>query len=96
MNQIEIKFTGAVLDLRIELEGREVGLYFDGASEWTRTLERFKIEDKLDLVLLCKGANGTKWSLEIIVDQTGPKVFTGKIIKGYSLESYELEIPLKT
>lgn len=95
MNRIELKFTGAVLDLKIELEGREVGLYFDGVSEWTRTLERFKIEDKLDLMMLCKGVNGTQWSLEVSVDQKGPEVFTGKIEKGYSLESYVLEIPLK-
>ena len=92
MNQIDIKFTGAVLDLRIELEGREVGLYFDGVSEWTRTLERFKIDGKLDVVMLCKGVNGTKWTLEVGIDQAEPAIFTGKIKKGYSLESYEIEI----
>ena len=73
MNKIELKFNGAVLHLKVELEGKEVGLYFDGASEWTRTLEKFTIEGKLDIVMLCKGLNGTKWELDIKVD--------GKIVR---------------
>lgn len=94
MHKLEIKFTGAVLDLRIELEGKEVGLYFDGISTWTRTLEEFEIEGKLDLVLLCKGINGTKWALEIRVDGKGSKLYSGVIKKGYSSIKDEIDIPL--
>ena len=94
MNQLEITFTGAVLDLTIELEGKEVGLYFDGASTWSRSLEQFEIEGKLDLVLLCKGVNGTAWTLEIYVDGKGPKTYSGEIKKGYSLISDQIEIPI--
>jgi hypothetical protein len=95
MNQIRVTFTGAVLDLKIELEGKEVGLYFDGVSEWTRTLEEFKIEDELDLVMLCKGVNGTQWRLEIIINQNEPLTYAGEIKKGYSLLSDKIEIPLE-
>ncbi len=94
MSKIEIVFTGAVLDLKLELEGMEVGLYFDGKSEWSRTIEGFEIEGKLDLMMLCKGINGTKWDLAIKVDDKGPKKYSGKINKGYSLVTDEIEIPL--
>ncbi len=94
MHRLEVKFTGAVLDLRIELEGKEIGLYFDGISTWTRTLEEFEIEGKLDLVMLCKGVNGTKWVLEIRVDGKGPQSYSGVIKKGYSSIKDEIDIPL--
>ena len=94
MYKLEIKFTGAVLDLTIELEGKEIGLYFDGISTWTRTLEEFEIEGKLDILMLCKGVNGTKWVLEIWVDGKGPKIYSGTIRKGYSLITDEIDIPL--
>ncbi|MCX6225913.1 MAG: hypothetical protein NTV01_14365 [Bacteroidia bacterium] len=94
MNKLEIKFIGAVLDLKIELEGKEVGLYSDGTSEWTLTIEEFEIEGNLDLKLLCKGLNGTKWELEISVDGKGPKKYSGKIKNGYSAVKDEIQIPL--
>ena len=94
MYKLEVKFTGPVLDLKIELEGHEIGLYFDGISEWSRTLEFFEIEGELDLVLLCKGVNGTKWQLEIKVDEKGPVKYSGKIRKGYSLLSDKITVPL--
>lgn len=94
MHKLEIEFTGAVLDLRIELEGIELGLYFDGISTWTRTVEEFEIEGKLDIVMLCKGVNGTKWLLKIRVDGKGPKLYSGVIRKGYSLISDEIDLPL--
>lgn len=94
MNKIELKFKGAVFDLTVKLEGKEVGLYFDGVSEWTRTLENFTIEGKLDIIMLCKGVNGTKWELDIKVDGKGPKKFEGSIKKGYSSLSKEIEIPI--
>lgn len=94
MSQVEITFYGAVLDLKIELEGMEVGLYFDGVSEWTRVLENFEIEGMLDLVMLCKGMNGTAWELEITVDDNEPITYAGEIKKGYSLISDEIEIPM--
>lgn len=94
MNKVELKFKGAVLDLKIELEGHEIGLYFDGSSEWSRTLEEFKIEGKLDLVMFCKGINGTKWELEVTVDDKGPKKYFGKVKKGYSLRSDKITIPI--
>ncbi|WP_372638830.1 hypothetical protein [Fodinibius sp.] len=95
MNQLDIRFTGAVLDLTIELEGKEVGLYFDGTSEWSRTLEKFEIEGKLDLLMLCKGMNGTSWKLEIIIDTERTKTYNGEIRKGYSLLSDEIDISPK-
>lgn len=95
MPQLEITFTGAVLDLKIELEGKEVGLYFDGVHEWTRTLEEFEIKGKLDLLMLCKGMNGTVWNLEIDIDNKKIKTYDGEIKKGYSLLSDEIEVPLK-
>jgi hypothetical protein len=94
-HKLEIKFTGPVLDLKIELEGHEIGLYFDGVSEWSRTLELFEIEGELDLVLLCKGVNGTAWHLEISVDGKGPVKYTGKIKKGYSLICEKIIVPLE-
>lgn len=95
MNQLDIRFTGAVLDLTIELEGKEVGLYFDGVSEWSRTLEKFEIDGKLDLVMLCKGMNGTSWKLEIVIDTERRKTYSGEIKKGYSLLSDEIDISPK-
>lgn len=95
MPQLEITFTGAVLDLKIELEGKEVGLYFDGISEWNRILEEFEIKGKLDLLMLCKGMNGTAWSLDINLDNERIKTYDGEIKKGYSLLSDEIEVPLK-
>ena len=94
MYKLEIKFTGAVLDLTIELEGKEIGLYFDGISTWTRTLEEFEIEGMLDLVMLCKGINGTKWVLEIRVDGKGPKLYSGVIRRGFSSLRDEIDLPL--
>jgi hypothetical protein len=94
MNKVEIKFIGAVLDLKIELEGKEIGLYFNGNSEWTRTIEKFEIEGTLDLVMLCKGLNGTKWELEINVDGKGPEKYSGQIKKGYSFIADEIQLPL--
>ena len=94
MHKLEIEFTGAVLDLRIELEGKEIGLYFDGISTWTRTVEEFEIEGKLDIVMLCKGVNGTKWVLKILVDGKGSKLYSGIIRKGYSLITDEIDLPL--
>lgn len=93
--KLEIKFTGPVLDLKIELEGHEIGLYFDGVSEWSRTLELFEIDGELDLVLLCKGVNGTAWQLEIGVDDKGPVKYSGKIKKGYSLISDKITVPVE-
>lgn len=94
MYKLDIKFTGPVLDLKIEMEGHEIGLYFDGNSEWSRTLEFFEIEGELDLVLLCKGVNGTSWHLEIRVDDKGPVKYSGKIKKGYSLLSDKIIVPI--
>jgi hypothetical protein len=94
MNKIELKFKGSVFDLKVELEGKEVGLYFDGTSEWNRILENFPIEGELDIIMFCKGLNGTKWELEIKVDGKGPKKFEGNIEKGYSLLSKKIQIPL--
>lgn len=94
MYKLEIKFTGPVLDLKIEMEGHEIGLFFDGTSEWSRTVERFEIEGELDLVLLCKGVNGSAWSLEIKVDDKGPVKYSGKIKKGYSLLSDKIIVPI--
>lgn len=96
MNQVELTFIGAVLDLKIELEGQEVGLYFDGSSKWARTLEALEIEEELDLVMLCKGVNGTKWSLEIEVDDNEPSQYSGEIKKGYALLSDKIVIPPKS
>lgn len=93
MNQIDLKFIGTVFDLKIELEGKEVGLYFDGASTWTRTLEEFKISGELDLVMMCKGVNGTQWSLEITINGTDPLTYAGEVKKGYSLLSDKIAIP---
>lgn len=95
MPQLEITFTGAVFDLKIELEGKEVGLYFDGVREWTRTLEEFEIQGKLDLLMLCKGMNGTVWDLEIDIDNKKAKTYDGEIKKGYSLLSDEIEVSPK-
>ena len=95
MYKLGIKFTGPVLDLKIELEGHEIGLYFDGISEWSRTLELFEIDGELDLVILCKGVNGTAWHFEIKVDDKGPVKYTGKIKKGYSLLSDKITVPLQ-
>ncbi len=92
MDQLNIRFTGAVLDLTIELEGKEVGLYFDGVSEWSRTLEQFEIEGELDLLMLCKGMNGTSWELEIAIDAERRKTYRGEIKKGYSLLSDEIDL----
>ncbi|MFN3195266.1 MAG: hypothetical protein ACE364_04885 [Chlorobiota bacterium] len=94
MNKVEITFKGAVLDLKLELEGKEIGLYFDGASNWFRVLEDFEIEGKLDVVMICKGLNGTKWGMEIKVDEKGPKKYSAKIKKGYSLISDEITLPI--
>jgi hypothetical protein len=94
IHKLEINFTGPVLDLKIEIEGHEVGLFFDGVSAWSRTLELFEIEGELDLVLLCKGVNGTAWHLEIKVDDKGPVKFSGKILKGYSLLAEKILIPI--
>lgn len=96
MSQLKIKFSGSVLDLKIELEGQEVGLYFDGVSEWSRTLENYDIKGTLDLVMLCKGLDGTTWQLELIINDNNPKTYSGEINKGYSLISDEIEIPLKS
>lgn len=85
MSQLEIKFTGAVLDLKIELEGQEVGLYFDGINEWSRTIPAFEVEGNLDVMMLCKGINGTKWDLEIKINGQAPVKFSGKVQKGYSV-----------
>lgn len=93
--KLEIKFTGPVLDLKLELEGQEIGLFFDGVSAWSRTLEFFEIEGELDLVLLCKGVNGTAWQLQISVDDKGPVQYSGKIKKGYSLISDKIKIPIE-
>lgn len=93
-HKLEIKFTGPVLDLKMELEGHEIGLYFDGTSEWSRTLESFEIEGELDLVLLCKGVNGTVWHLEMKLNDQGPVKYSGKIKKGYSLLSDNILVPL--
>lgn len=95
MTQLDIRFTGAVLDLAIELEGKEVGLYFDGVSEWSRTLEEFEIEGELDLLMLCKGMNGTSWKLEIIIDTEVVETYSGEINKGYSLLSDKIELSPK-
>ncbi|SHE45513.1 hypothetical protein SAMN05443144_101330 [Fodinibius roseus] len=95
MNQLDIRFTGAVLDLTIELEGREVGLYFDGVSEWSRTIEEFEIKGELDLLMLCKGMNGTSWELEIVIDTEHTKTYRGEINKGYSLLSDEIDLSPK-
>ena len=94
MNKVEITFTGAVLDLRIELEGKEIGLSFDGNSKWTRTIDNFEIEGNLDLVLLCKGLNGTTWELAISIDGKEPIKYTGIIKKGYSELSKEIQMPI--
>ena len=94
MHKLEIEFTGVVLDLKIELEGKEIGLYFDGISTWTRTVEEFEIDGRLDIVMLSKGVNGTKWSLKIWVDDKGPKLYSGVIRKGYSIIADEIALPL--
>jgi hypothetical protein len=94
MSKVEITFKGAVLDLKLELEGKEIGLYFDGSSNWYRILEEFEIEGELDFVMICKGLNGTKWEMEIKVDEKGPKKYSGKIKKGYSLKSDEITLPI--
>ncbi len=93
--KLEIKFAGPVLDLKIELEGHEIGLFFDGVSDWSRIIELFEIDGELDLVLLCKGVNGTAWYLEISVDDKGPVKYSGKIKKGYSLISDKIVVPIE-
>lgn len=94
MNKVEINFKGAVLDLKIELEGKEIRLYFDGSSNWSRVIKEFEIEGNLDVVMLCKGLNGTKWEMEIKVDDKGPIKYTGKITKGYSIKFDEINLPI--
>jgi uncharacterized protein YgfB (UPF0149 family) len=91
-SQINITFTGDVLDLYVELEGREVGLNDKGNDTWSRTLTNFKINGNLDISMLCKGINGTVWQLLVKVDGNDTAQYSGKIEDGYSSISDTIEI----
>lgn len=91
-SSINITFNGDVLDLHVELEGKEIGLYPSGDNNWSRTLQNFKIEDKLDVSMLCKGLNGTAWRMEITVNGNKPRQYSGTIADGYSRVSDEIPI----
>jgi hypothetical protein len=91
-SRINITFKGDVLDLDVELNSREIGLYDKGGDTWSRTLTNFKINGNLNISMLCKGINGTIWQMNIKVDGKDAAQYSGKIEDGYSRISDTIEI----
>jgi hypothetical protein len=84
IKQLSLTFSGEVLDLTIKLEGREIGLYSDENNQWSRILDNFEITGNLAVFMLCKGVNGTAWSMQIMIDNNQPHQYSGVIEDGYS------------
>lgn len=78
-HKISTVFTGDVLTLYLELEGREVHLAFDGDVTWSRTNSAFDVEGDLSVHCVAKGFAGRDCTLEITVDGGDPYEFTGSI-----------------
>lgn len=78
-HNISTVFTGDVLTLYLELEGREVHLAFDGDVTWSRTKTSFDIEGDLSVHCVAKGFAGRDCTLQIAIDNGPAAEFSGTI-----------------
>jgi len=89
-------FEGYVFDVVLELEGSSIKLSYDGDKTWKST-DDIQVEDGiLDLLMICKGLNGTDWKLSLtILGQSKPLYEKSSEIvkKKYSYLSEEIEMP---
>lgn len=92
MHSCKVTFKGSVLDLKVELEGEEVGLSFDGTDTWSRIINHLKIEGDLNVFMRCKGINKTPWEFQIDLDGKTLKKYSGIIAKGFSIVTNEISI----
>jgi hypothetical protein len=94
-HDVDITFKGDVFDVHVELEGLPINLHFDmNSGAFLRTLTAFPVDGDLNLFIQARGLNGTKWSFEMSVDDKGPFKTKGRIVKGVSRVTENIQLPL--
>ena len=94
LKTINLKFSGNVFTVYMELEGTEIDLYHDlSKGEWLRQI-KLPVKGDLDVFMHCKAFNGTAWTLEVR-DGDGKFEKKGKVKKkGFARYEKALKFPL--
>lgn len=93
--RIKTVFEGYVLDVHVELEGNPINLSYDGSKTWKST-DDINVEGALDLLMICRGLNGTGWKISLTLDGQSKAFYEkeGEIkSKGYSRLIKDITMP---
>jgi hypothetical protein len=98
-HKIEVELKGDVLEYHFFLERIKIILYPDMEGTLKRCFERFEVEGRLDINLICRGAYaGSNCILAIKVDDKGPKIYNRRFLRSKNDAAAvidSLELPLK-
>lgn len=93
--RLEVKIWGSMLDCQVILETEnEIGLWAYNASKkiFFKDLPSYPIDDTLEIKMICKGKNGAKATLTIIIKGQENEILECEIQDGSATESKSIQI----